>query len=434
MIERKTLKKDQNGELIIGGVKVSDLKKKYGTPLYVFDKEYIENICENFSDAINKNYGYGKVFYASKAFSCKEIYRIINSHGVGADVVSVGELFTALSVGFPMENICFHGNNKSYSDLEYAVKNGVGFIVIDSLSEIDDLDEICKALNVTQKVLLRVNPGVEAHTHHYIQTAKPDSKFGFSIANGDADHAIQKLTSKNNIDFCGLHCHIGSQIFEKKSFLLAVNKMTDFYKYVYQTYGITFDVINLGGGFGIRYTDDDPYFDYAKYTEYVKELCAELNNDIKNKGLKKPFLIIEPGRSIVGEAGVTLYTVGRIKEISGLKNYLAIDGGMFENPRFALYQAKYEVLAATKLNDKPIKEYSIAGKCCESGDLIAENVLLPDVKEGDILAVLSTGAYNYSMASNYNRNSVPAVVMVKDGASYYCVKPQDLEDIVRNDI
>ncbi len=434
MNTRDTLFVGDDGQLQIGGVNVKDLASSYGTPLYVFDKAYIKKICVGFTESLNKYYGKGKIFYASKAFSCKEIYRITGDLGLGADVVSSGEIFTALSTGFNSENMCFHGNNKSYSDLKYAVENKIGYIVIDSLSEIDDLAEICEKTNVRQKVLLRVNPGVEAHTHHYIQTAKPDSKFGFSIENGDADVAAKKLAGTKAVDFCGLHCHIGSQIFEKTSFIIAVEKMTDYYKKVIEDFGAKLSVLNLGGGFGIYYTDGDPKFSCEDYSEYVKIICEKLSECVERKKLDKPYLILEPGRSIVGEAGITLYTVGRIKEISGLKNYLSIDGGMFENPRFALYQAKYSVLAAERVNDKPQVKYTVAGKCCESGDVIAENVLLPKMREGELLAVLSTGAYNYSMASNYNRNFIPPVVMVENGKSYLCVKKQDFNDIVRNDV
>ena len=435
MNTRETLSVNENGRLQIGGVDVKDLASLYGTPLYVFDKAYIKNICKAFSDSLNEYYGgYGKIFYASKAFSCKEIYRIIGDAGLGTDVVSVGETFTALSVGFNSENMCFHGNNKSISDLRYAIENKIGYIVIDSFSEIEDIAVLCRELKVRQKVLLRVNPGVEAHTHHYIQTAKPDSKFGFSIENGDADIAAKKLLAAKEIDFCGLHCHIGSQIFEKTSFIIAVEKMTDYYKKISEVYGATLTTLNLGGGFGIYYTDSDPKFSTDDYADYIKTICETLTLCVEKKQIKKPYLILEPGRSIVGEAGITLYTVGRIKTITGLKNYLSIDGGMFENPRFALYQAKYTVVAAENMQKQPSVKYTVAGKCCESGDIIAENVLLPEMHEGDLLAVLSTGAYNYSMASNYNRNFIPPVVMVEDGKSYVCVKKQDFRDIVRNDV
>ena len=435
MNERDTLSVNENGHLKIGGVDVSDLAALYGTPLYVFDKAYIKNICKAFSDGIERYYGgHGKIFYASKAFSCKEIYRIVGNSGLGADVVSVGEAFTALSTGFESENMCFHGNNKSFDDLKFAVENKIGYIVIDALSEIDDLAKICAEQNVRQKVLLRVNPGIEAHTHHYIQTAKADSKFGFSIENGDADIAVKNLTGEKALDFCGLHCHIGSQIFEKTSFIIAVDKMTDYYKKISEKFGAELSVLNLGGGFGIYYADGDPKFSLNDYVGYVKTVCETLEKCVESKGIKKPYLILEPGRAIVGEAGVTLYTVGRIKKISGVKNYISVDGGMFENPRYALYQAKYSVIAAERVNDKPQEKYTVAGKCCESGDVIAENVNLPVMREGELLAVLSTGAYNYSMASNYNRNFVPPAVMVENGESYLCVKKQDFNDLIRNDV
>lgn len=434
MNERETLFINNLGRLEIGGIDCTTLAKTYGTPLYVMDKTYIENMCKIYNDTLKTEYGDGMIAYASKAFSCKEIYRIINEVGIGADSVSSGELFTAKSVNFPMEKICFHGNNKSYKDLEYAIKIGVGYIVIDSYSEADDIEEICKKLGVKQTVLIRVNPGVEAHTHHFIQTAKVDSKFGFSISTGEAEQIILYVKNKANLNLVGLHSHIGSQIFENKSFAISVDKMTDFYKYMSEKYSITFSVLNLGGGFGIWYTDADAKKSCKQYAEYIKNISKVLNECICKKGINKPFLILEPGRSIVGEAGITLYTAGRIKKIKDVKNYIAIDGGMFDNPRFALYQAKYSVVAPEKMNEAPIEKYTLAGKCCESGDIIAEDVCLPEIKEGDLIAVLSTGAYNYSMSSNYNRNFVPPVVMVKDGKSYYAVKPQTFEDIVRNDV
>ena len=434
MNARETLKINSYGRLEIGGADVLDLKKQYGTPLYVIDRRHVENMCGIYRDTLKKEYGDGMVAYASKAFSCKEIYRIIDECGIGADAVSGGELYTAFKAGFPMEKIIFHGNNKSFKELEEAVNYGVGYIVIDAYSEADKLDDIAKNSGVKQHVMIRVNPGVEAHTHHYIQTAKPDSKFGFSSESGEAEQIIEYVLNKKNLYLSGLHCHIGSQIFEKKSFILAVEKMTDFYKKLAEKYGITFDVLNLGGGFGIWYTDADAKLSYKDFGDYVRCISQTLKDCVEKKSIKKPYLIIEPGRSIIGEAGITLYSVGNIKEIKGVKNYAAIDGGMFENPRFALYQAKYSVAAAERMNADKTKLYTIAGKCCESGDIIAEDCMLPELKEGEILAVFSTGAYNYSMSSNYNRNLVPPVVVVKDGKSYYAVKPQTYDDLIRNDM
>ncbi len=434
MNERETLNTGENGRLAIGGADVKELAEKYGTPLYVMDKKHIVDMCDVFAKTLKREYGEGLISYASKAFCCKEMYRIINERGLGADVVSGGELYTAIKSGFPAEKLTFHGNNKSFEELYEAVACGVGEVVIDSLKEIEDLNDICLKLGKKQSVLIRVNPGIEAHTHHYIQTAKPDSKFGFSIADGSAEAAVMLAAKEEMLNLKGLHCHIGSQIFEKKSFVLAVDKMTDFYRYLKDELGIEFSVLNLGGGFGIYYAEGDLKLSVSDYAEYVKAICEELKKCVAEKGLKKPFLMLEPGRSIVGEAGITLYTVGRIKEIKGIKNYLAVNGGMFDNPRFALYQARYTVAAAERMNDVAVKKYSIAGKCCESGDIIAEDCMLPEMREGELLAVFSTGAYNYSMSSNYNRNLIPPVVVAENGKSYYAVKPQTYEDLLRNDV
>lgn len=434
MNQRDTLKVNDNGLLEVGNIPCEELAKQFGTPLYVMDKAYIKDMCKIYSDTLKNEYGDGMIAYASKAFSCKAIYRLINQMGIGADSVSAGEIYTAKMAEFPMNKLIFHGNNKTKNELEYAIECGVGYIVIDAYSEADDIDEIAAKYGVNQKVLIRVNPGVEAHTHHFVQTAKVDSKFGFSISSGEAEEVVKYVSGKKNLNLVGLHCHIGSQIFENKSFSIAVEKMTDFYKDIKENLNIEFEVLNLGGGFGIYYTDADAKKNCEDYAEYIKNISRTLKNAVKNKGIKKPYLILEPGRSIVGEAGITLYTVGRIKKIKDIKNYIAVDGGMFDNPRFALYQAKYTVVAANKMNEKPVEKYSIAGKCCESGDIIAEDCDLPQMSEGDLLAVLSTGAYNYSMSSNYNRNLIPPVIMVENGKAEYAVKPQTFEDLIRNDV
>lgn len=434
MNERDTLKINQKNHLEIGGADTVDLAKKYGTPLYVYDVNYIKKMCQIYTKTLKDCNVDGIVLYASKAFSCKEIYRVIEKEGLGADVVSAGELYTAIKAGFSPDKLYFHGNNKTDYELDFALKSRVKTIIIDSFEEADKLDELAGKYGIKQEVFIRINPGVEAHTHHYIQTAKVDSKFGFSISNGQALDIVLYINKKTNLNLTGLHCHIGSQIFEKKSFAIAVDKMTDFYKLLKENYGISFDKLNMGGGFGIYYSEGDAKLGYEDYGEYVKTICEKLNDCVESKGIKKPFLILEPGRSIVGEAGITLYTVGNSKTITDIKNYLSIDGGMFDNPRFALYQAKYTVVSAGKMLDKKITKYTVAGKCCESGDIIAEDVLLPKMNKGDIVAVLSTGAYNYSMASNYNRNFVPPVIFVENGESYYAVKPQSFEDIIRNDV
>lgn len=435
MNSRKTLFINEDGQLIVGGIKASSLAKKYGTPLYVFDKQQIVDVAKAYSETLNELYdGYGKVLYASKAFSCLGIYTIINKLNLGADVVSGGELYTAIKGGINPKNLVMHGNNKLPNELKEAVEAGISLIVCDAYGELELLDKICFELGVKQDILLRINPGVEAHTHHFVQTATPDSKFGFSIKNGDAFDAVKAALKFKNINLKGLHCHIGSQIFEIKSFELAVEKMTDFYKFIKCELNLDFDVLNLGGGFGIYYTDDDDKLSPQGYAKYVKAIIEKLNSCIKEKNIKKPYLLLEPGRSLIGEAGITLYTVGQIKYIKDLKNYASVDGGMFENPRFALYNAKYSVITADRNNEQHFINYTIAGKCCESGDILAENCKLPKLNTGDVLAVLSTGAYNYSMASNYNRNLIPPAIIVDGEKSDYLIKPQTYEDLIRNDV
>ncbi len=435
MNERETLKINTQGHLEIGGADAVNLAKSFGTPLYVMDENYIRAMCRIYRDTIEKEYGgNGLVLYASKAFSCLAIYRIANSEGIGCDIVSGGELYTALHAGFPAEKMVLHGNNKLLDELTLALDHKIGLIVVDSYDELDTIDALAAERGRVQDVLIRVNPGVEAHTHRFIQTAKTDSKFGFSVSDGTAEKISAYALQKKNIRLKGYHCHIGSQIFEKKSFTTAVDKMVDFMKAMRDKLGFEAGVLNLGGGYGIWYTDEDAKVSCEGYADYLKAILARLKERADECGLKRPYILIEPGRSIVGEAGITLYTVGAIKDIPGVKKYVAVDGGMFDNPRYALYQAKYTAVLANRANEKPTEIVSIAGKCCESGDIVCADVALPAAKRGDILAVLSTGAYNYSMASNYNRNLIPPVVLVQDGKAEYIVKPQSYEDLIRNDV
>lgn len=435
MNERETLKINERGHLEIGGADCVELAKRFGTPLYVLDEAYIRGMMRVYRDVMAREYGEnGTVLYASKAFSCTAIYAIAKSENIGVDVVSGGELYTALKAGFPAEKIYMHGNNKLPVEIAQALDCGVGYIVADAYSEIDTIDELARKKGIVQNILLRVNPGIEAHTHAYIQTAKTDSKFGFSFDGGAAGKITAYALSKKNVRLLGYHCHIGSQIFEKQSFVLAAEKCMDFIAQMRDEYDFEAETLNLGGGFGIWYTDEDRKLKKEEYAEYLEALIGAVKRKAAEKRLRKPYLVIEPGRSIVGEAGVTLYTVGAIKEIEGVKKYVAVDGGMFDNPRYALYQAKYTPVLANRANEPNEEIVTIAGKCCESGDLIAVGVNLPKVETGDILAVLSTGAYNYSMAMNYNRNPIPPVVLVKDGKGEYIVKPQSYEDITRNDV
>ncbi len=435
MNERDTLYIDNNGALNIGGCKASDLAKRFGTPLYVFDEQHIRNMMRMYKHTIDEEYGgKGLVLYASKAFSCKAIYYIAKSEGIGVDVVSGGELYTATQARFPASKIYMHGNSKTEEELAFAVDKKIGAIVIDCIEEAAVLNDLAGKKGIKQNVLIRVNPGIEAHTHAYIQTAKTDSKFGFSVSSGAAESFTKEVLGFENLVLKGYHCHIGSQIFEKQSFVLAAEKMMDFIAEVKCSTGYEASVLNMGGGFGIWYTDEDPRLTLNDYSEYLKSLISAIKSKARKLHVKRPYLVIEPGRSIVGEAGVTLYTVGTVKDIPDIRRYVAIDGGMFDNPRYALYQSKYTVICADKANEAPVQTVSIAGKCCESGDLIAVDVPLPEVKRGDILAVLSTGAYNYSMASNYNRNAIPPAVLVSGGNAEIIIKKQDYKDIVRNDV
>ena len=435
MNARETLKINAKGHLEIGGADCVELAERFGTPLYVFDESYIRKMMRVYRDTLYNEYGAnGLVLYASKAFSCEAIYRIADEENIGVDVVSGGELYTALQAGFPAEKIYMHGNNKLDYEIGEALDCKIGCIVADAYSEIDKIDAEAKKRGMKQKILLRINPGVEAHTHAFVQTATTDSKFGFSIQDGTAEKASIYALSKENVILEGYHCHIGSQIFEKQSFVIAVEKCMRFAANMKEKHGFVMQTLNLGGGYGIWYTDEDRKISPEGYAEYLQALIAAVKEKAQEKGLKLPYLLIEPGRSIVGEAGITLYTVGAIKEIPGVKTYVAVDGGMFDNPRYALYQSKYTPILANRANEEHTEIVSIAGKCCESGDLIAVNVALPKAKSGDILAVLSTGAYNYSMAMNYNRNLIPPCVLACEGQAEYIVRPQSYQDLTRNDV
>lgn len=413
--------------LIIGGCDTVELAEKYGTPLYVFDVDCAVNTAKAYVDILKREYPDSTVCYASKAFCCTGIYSLLGPLGLGADVVSGGELYTALKGGMSADRIYFHGNNKTENEIAYAIEQGVECFVVDSERELSLIEKYAEK---PQNVLVRVNPGVEAHTHRFIQTTLTDSKFGFSIADGTAERIILSVKDYNNIRFVGIACHIGSQIFEPQSFEIAVDKMTDFIVRL-NSLGVSVERLDLGGGYGIHYIKQDKPLTPE---QYMTNTVKYLKSAIARRKISAPHLIVEPGRSVVGEAGITLYTVGAIKHIKGVKTYAAVDGGMFDNPRVSLYDAQYTAVVCDKADVTATAEYSIAGKCCESGDVLIDGIKLPELKSGDVLAVLSTGAYHYSMASNYNRNAVPPVVAVKNGRSEYMVKPQTYEDIIRNDV
>lgn len=432
MFISNNLNVNKKGNLTIGGMDTVELAKKYGTPLYVLDEDLIRENCEKFKKSIDNYYSKnGLVCYASKAFSCKEIYRIMKDEQMGIDTVSIGEMYTAISSGFPSEKIYLHGNNKTTEELTFAVKNKIGRIVVDNLNELELLNSIAKDLNSKVDILLRVKPGIDAHTHDFIKTGQIDSKFGFAIETGEALSAAKTASDLDAINLIGAHCHIGSQILDVDPFVLAADVMMKFISDVKGETGIEMRELNLGGGFGIKYVEKD---DPVDYEEYMKAVSSIVQKNCDQYNLKKPFVVIEPGRSLIAPTGITLYTVGARKEIPNIRTYISVDGGMTDNPRYALYKSEYDAIVANKANEEKNEKVTIAGKCCESGDLIGEDMPLQHAESGDVLAVCATGAYNYSMSSNYNRNLKPAVIMVKNGKSRVIVNRETLEDLVRNDI
>ena len=420
------------GHLEIGGCDTVDLAQKYGTPLYVMDENKIRNTCRKFKNSIEKYYqSNGLVCYASKAFSCIGIYQIVEEEGLGADVVSGGELFTAVKAGFPMEKVFFHGNNKTVEELTYAISVGVGTIVVDNLFELELLERIAASAGKNVKIMFRIKPGIDAHTHDFVKTGQIDSKFGFALETDEAMDAVKTAVNLKHINLIGLHCHIGSQIFDIDPFELAAKVMIQFMGEVKRQTKLILTHLNLGGGFGIKYLPEHDPEDYDHYMSRVSSVIKEYS---QAEEIPLPFVIIEPGRSIVGPAGITLYKVGGIKDIPGIRTYVSIDGGMADNPRYALYKSPYDAVIANRAGEPRSSIVTIAGKCCESGDLIQENASIQKVSYGDILAVLATGAYNYSMASNYNRIPRPATVLVKGGASKLLIKRESYEDLIVNDI
>lgn len=423
---------NEKGHLEFAGFDTVELAAKYGTPLYLMDENKIRQHIKEYKAAFSKYFPVGSnPEFASKSFSCKQIYRIMNEENMCIDTVSMGEIYTAKSAGFDMSHCFFHGNNKTDCDIAFAIDSGVGYFVIDNFEEIDAVNLIAKDKGIIQKALLRITPGIDTHTHQKISTGNVDSKFGFAIATGMADEAVEAVLKCENIMLCGFHCHIGSQIFESEPFNTAAELMLDFIGHIKNTQSYTADILNLGGGFGVRYLESHPTLDLD---EKIGEVAAAINQKCDELGIEVPKIAMEPGRSIVADAGMTLYTVGSVKEIKGYKSYVSIDGGMPDNPRFALYESPYTVMLASRANDKSDFKATIAGRCCESGDIIQNDVLIPKPERNEILAVLTTGAYNYSMASNYNRIPRPPVVMLSDKGDYIAVKRETIEDLCSLDI
>ena len=416
--------------LTFAGYDTVELARKYGTPLMLLDENKIRNTMRTYKSAMQKYFGEDSLpLYASKALSFVGIYQIAKEEGICTDIVSLGELYTAIRAGFPLDRAFFHGNCKTDRDIEFAIDNGIGFFNVDTYDELYAIDKIASQKGVVQKILLRLTPGIDPHTHAAISTGKVDSKFGTAIETGQAMEITKAALSLKSIDLRGFHCHIGSQIFEVEPFCDAADIMIRFVDSVKQETGFMAEFLNLGGGFGVRYVESDPHIDY---TENIRKIAEHINFYCEKNDLYKPKILMEPGRSMVADSGMTIYTVGSVKEISGYKNYVAIDGGMSDNPRYALYGSQYTVLCANKMEKNADYECTIAGRLCESGDLIQENVRIPRVQRGDNIAVLVTGAYNYAMASNYNRLPRPAVVLLGE-SERVAIRRETIEDVSRLD-
>ena len=422
----------ENGRLSFAGVDTIDLAKEFKTPLYVLDEEVIRNRCKDYLSAVKKAFnGNATVLYASKALSLKKIYSIIKEEGLGIDVVSQGEIYTAKIAGFPMENAYFHSNNKTDEDIEFAIENGVGYFVVDNEEELLAIDSISKSRGVKSNVLLRLTPGIDPHTYEEVSTGKVDSKFGTAIETGQAEQIVKLALSLKNVNLVGVHCHVGSQVFDSDVYIKASEVMLNFIALIKNKYGYEIKTLDLGGGFGVKYVSGDGELDIYKT---IQEVASFITNKVNSLNIKMPFICFEPGRSIVADAGITLYTVGTVKRILGYKNYVSVDGGMTDNPRYALYKSKYTLLPAYDMLKECDMLCSVVGRCCESGDILQENVYMPSsIKRGDIIACLTTGAYNYAMSSNYNRLTKPAVVMINNKKASVIVERQSLEHLTMLD-
>lgn len=428
----ENLSRNADGELCLAGMELSPLAEKYGTPLYLYDEGRIRHNCRTYLDAVREGFGEdARVMYASKAASFKRVYEIINEEGLGIDVVSCGEIYTASLAGFPLENAYFHSNNKTDADVEFAIKRGVGCFVVDNAEELFAIDEIAAKYGIKQKIMLRITPGIDPHTYAAVATGKVDSKFGSAIETGQAEAITSLALTFDNIELVGFHCHVGSQIFDGDVYLATSKVMLQFVADMERKLGFFCSDLDIGGGLGVRYVESQPTLDIKKTILTVAESMKATAREL---GISLPRISLEPGRSIIADAGLTLYTVGTVKRIPGYKSYVSVDGGMTDNPRYALYGSPYTILPVLD-GEGEKEECSIVGRCCESGDILQENVpMRSDVQRGDLLACLTTGAYHYSMASNYNRIPKPPIVMLMDGESYVAVKRETIEDLSRLDV
>ena len=428
----ENLMRNESGELCFAGMPLSTLADKYGTPLYLYDEARIRHNCRTYREAVRMGFGDdARVMYASKAASFKQLYRIIKEEGLGVDVVSCGEIHTASAVDFPLENAYFHSNNKTDSDIEFAIQKGVGCFVVDNAEELFAIDEIAGAHGIKQKIMLRITPGIDPHTYAAVATGKVDSKFGSAIETGQAKAITSLALTFENLELTGFHCHVGSQIFDGEVYIATSRVMLRFIADMERELGFICRDLDIGGGLGVRYVESQPILD-IKAT--ILRVAEDMKATAKELGITLPCISLEPGRSIVADAGLTLYTVGTVKRIPGYKSYVSVDGGMTDNPRFALYGSPYTILPVFD-GEGEKENCSVVGRCCESGDILQENVpMRKDVQRGDLLACLTTGAYHYSMASNYNRIPRPPVVMLRDGESYLAVKRETIEDLASLDI
>lgn len=423
---------NEQGHLTVGGLDTVALAEEFGAPLYVLDEDKLRENCRTYVQALRENMPEGSYpLFAGKALCFKGLYPVLNEEGMGADVVSPGEIYTALAGGFPAEKLYFHGNNKTDEDIAYALDSHVGCFIVDNHQELARLDEAAGARGIRQRVLLRVTPGIDPHTLQAINTGRIDCQFGVPIETGQAARFVVDALSRKNLIVEGFHSHIGSQIFEAEPFCDAVDILLDFAQAMRQAHGFVAETLNLGGGFGVRYLESDPVVDIPGN---IRALAQHLRQGCAEKDYPVPKVLLEPGRSIVANAGLTLYRVGGIKTIEGYRSYVTVNGGMTDNPRYALYKAPYTVVPASRMNDARDLTCTVAGRCCESGDLIQENIQLPEMQRDDLLAVLTTGAYNFTMASNYNRLCRPALVMVHHGRARLAVRRQTFADLVACDL
>lgn len=426
----------KNNEMHLGDISCSELVKKFGSPLYTLNEKVVRNRCELFKNILADVYPNSIVSYASKAFCCKAIYNIIKDYNFACDVVSGGEIATVLKAKFDTSKVYFHGNNKTLDEINFALTNGVFNFIVDNVDELETLEQIVKENKKYKNkinIIVRINPGVEAHTHEYIQTSKTDSKFGVDLDSGDAEKFILRVTENKKLNFVGIHFHIGSQIFDKEPFRVATHKTMLFISKLKKKHNIDVKVFNAGGGYGVWYNSSDANLTDNDYRNFIEEIAGEIKKVVQKNNLTEPTLVIEPGRSLIAEAGVTLYTVGNTKNIPGIRKYVSLDGGMYENPRCALYGSVYTAIK-TKHESPNTETVTLVGKCCESGDKLIKDANLETLKKGDIVAILTTGAYHYSMASNYNRNPIQPTVLINGKNAKVIIKGQTYNDLTRYDV